>query len=71
MVQAQITTIEYGARVVSLILAVKEHADVSLSEARQMVERVIGGEPVSLELRDERSFKALKEAAESFGARVQ
>jgi ribosomal protein L7/L12 len=71
MVQARITAIEYGARVVSLISEIKKHAGVSLSEAKQIVERVIDGESVSIELRDERCLSALKEAAESLGARVQ
>jgi len=71
MVQAQMTGIEYGARVVSLISEIKKHAGVSLSEAKQMVERVIEGEVISIGLRDERCLSAFKEAVESLGARVQ
>lgn len=65
------TGIEYGAKVVSLISAIKMHAGVSLVEARQMVERVIDGESASIPFQDEGSLRVFKEVAEGLGARVQ
>jgi ribosomal protein L7/L12 len=68
MNKIQITGLRYGAKVVSLVSEVKRLAGVSLTEAKSIVERVIDGEAVVLEFKDEETLREFRVAAENLGA---
>ncbi|WP_075090792.1 hypothetical protein [Verrucomicrobium spinosum] len=68
MNKIQITGVRYGAKVVSLVSEVKRLAGVSLTEAKSIVERVIDGEAVVVEFKNEETLREFRVAAENLGA---
>jgi|EndMetStandDraft_4_1072995.scaffolds.fasta_scaffold295415_2 hypothetical protein len=57
-----------GLKTVSLIEAVKQHSTGSLIRAKAEVERLLAGQPVTLEFASESAMNEFRRKAEEFGA---
>jgi len=56
-----------GLQTVSLMDAVREHSGASLSQAKAAVERLLAGEPVSLDFPSQAACEKFRMKAESCG----
>jgi hypothetical protein len=67
----KLTGWEKGIQTVSLIAAIREHGDVSLSKAKKQVEDLLGGEMVEIEFADPERMESFRRVALNLGARCE
>lgn len=62
---------EKGIQAVSLINAIREHSDFSLSQSKEMVESLLEGQIVAIDFLDSAKMHAFRRVAIDLGARCE
>ena len=60
-----------GLQTVSLVNAIRQFADVSLSQAKQMAEKFLAGEIVTIEFSDSAKMESFRRVALDIGAKCE